>query len=56
MLAPGAESGAGGKKNPAELPASRPNSGAGTEKRPFCNTGVDNNVGTSRVKYKNQKI
>jgi hypothetical protein len=23
------------KKNPAELPASRPNSGAGTEKRPL---------------------
>jgi len=24
------------RKNPAELPASRPNSGAGTEKRPCC--------------------
>jgi hypothetical protein len=27
--------GMGEKKNPAELPASRPNSGAGTEKRPL---------------------
>jgi hypothetical protein len=26
-------------KNPAELPASRPNSGAGTEKRPTVNEG-----------------
>jgi hypothetical protein len=41
------------EKNPAELPASRPNSGAGTEKRP--ERWFDSTVMLSRVK-KNHKI
>src|SRR5271156_4593485 len=42
------------EKNPAELPASRPNSGAGTEKRPKQN-GLNHNVRVKGVKYKIQK-
>jgi hypothetical protein len=38
-------------KNPAELPASRSNSGAGTEKRPL-KEWVDNNGGERGVKEK----
>jgi hypothetical protein len=39
-------------KNPAELPASRLNSGAGTEKRPFTNE-FDINAVQKDVKKKN---
>jgi hypothetical protein len=42
-------------KNPAELPASRSNSGAGTEKRPLLKNDPDTNGGESDVKQKNQK-
>jgi hypothetical protein len=43
-----------GSKNPAELPASRLNSGAGTEKRPFTNE-IDINAVPKDVKQKKQK-
>jgi hypothetical protein len=45
----------GTNKNPAELPASRSNSGAGTEKRP-CENGMNHNYRAKAVKYKIRKI
>jgi len=42
------------KKNPAELPAGRSNSGAGTEKRPITDIHDANNV-ESEVKQKTEK-
>ena len=42
------------QKNPAELPASRLNSGAGTEKRPYTN-GIDINAVLKDVKQKTKK-
>src|SRR5262249_35419855 len=44
----------GEKKNPAELPASRPNSGAGTEKRPNDEGMLTGN--RARRKHKLEKI
>jgi hypothetical protein len=42
------------RKNPAELPASRSNSGAGTEKRPYGNDPNNTDL-TKCVKFKIRK-